>query len=194
MFKSGYDSTPEKIPSQAGFEPGIFRSRGGRLNEKANVAVRLLSIHDNNNDNNKSNLYSATIINLIYIARYSLIKSNNSHNDQLVIFRYTVLALTHQFIPRVLNALHIEQGPHEEREIRTPGVPLWRRPPRWPSGKASASRAEGPGFESRSRRRDFFLGRVIPVTSTLALQRLPGQAPGVIGSALGLVGPGVSIL
>ena len=27
--------------------------------------------------------------------------------------------------------------------------------PRWPSGKASASRAEGPGFESRLRR-DFF--------------------------------------
>ena len=29
------------------------------------------------------------------------------------------------------------------------------RPPRWPSGKASTSRAEGPGFESRLRR-DFF--------------------------------------
>ena len=29
------------------------------------------------------------------------------------------------------------------------------KPPRWPSGKASASRAEGPGFESRLRR-DFF--------------------------------------
>ena len=29
------------------------------------------------------------------------------------------------------------------------------RPPRWPSGKASASRAEDPGFESRLRR-DFF--------------------------------------
>ena len=29
------------------------------------------------------------------------------------------------------------------------------RPPRWPSGKASASRPEGPGFESRLRR-DFF--------------------------------------
>ena len=28
-------------------------------------------------------------------------------------------------------------------------------PPRWPSGKVSASRAEGPGFESRLRR-DFF--------------------------------------
>ena len=28
-------------------------------------------------------------------------------------------------------------------------------PPRWPSGKASASRAEDPGFESRFRR-DFF--------------------------------------
>ena len=30
-----------------------------------------------------------------------------------------------------------------------------RGPPRWPSGKASASRAEDPGFESRLRR-DFF--------------------------------------
>ena len=30
-----------------------------------------------------------------------------------------------------------------------------RWPPRWPSGKASASRAEDPGFESRLRR-DFF--------------------------------------
>ena len=27
-----YDSTPEKIPAQAGFEPGTFHSRGGRLN------------------------------------------------------------------------------------------------------------------------------------------------------------------
>ena len=32
---------------------------------------------------------------------------------------------------------------------------LRERPPRWPSGKASASRAEDPGFESRLRR-DFF--------------------------------------
>ena len=63
-----------------------------------------------------------------------------------------------------------------------------RRPPRWPSGKASTSRAEDHGFESRLRR-DFFRGRVIPVTSKLALQWLPCQAPGVIGSALGLVGP-----
>ena len=54
--------------------------------------------------------------------------------------------------------------------------------------KASASRAEGPGFESRWRR-DFFRGRVIPGTSKWALQWLPCQAPGVIGSALGLVGP-----
>ena len=28
-------------------------------------------------------------------------------------------------------------------------------PPRWPSGKASASRAEDPGFESRLRRKFF---------------------------------------
>ena len=54
--------------------------------------------------------------------------------------------------------------------------------------KASASRAEDPGFESLLRR-DFFRGRVIPVTQKLALQWLPCQAPGVIGSALGLVGP-----
>ena len=37
------------------------------------------------------------------------------------------------------------------------------RQPRWPSGKTSASRAEDPEFESRLRR-DFFWGRVIPVT------------------------------
>ena len=53
--------------------------------------------------------------------------------------------------------------------------------------KASASRAEGPGFESRLRR-DFF-----GVESYQWLkhwyQWLPCQAPGVIGSVLGLVGP-----
>ena len=35
----------------------------------------------------------------------------------------------------------------------------------------------------------FFRGRVIPVTETLAFQWLPCQVPGVVGSALGLVGP-----
>ena len=54
--------------------------------------------------------------------------------------------------------------------------------------KASASRAEDPGFGSRLRR-DFFRSRVTPVTSKLALQLLPCQAPGVIGSVLGLDGP-----
>ena len=54
--------------------------------------------------------------------------------------------------------------------------------------KASASRAEDPEFESRLRR-DFSGCRVIPVTSKLALQWLPCQAPGVIGSVLGLVVP-----
>ena len=34
----------------------------------------------------------------------------------------------------------------------------------------------------------FFRGRVIPVTKKLALQWLPCQAPGVLGSVLGLVG------
>ena len=55
---------------------------------------------------------------------------------------------------------------------------------RWPNGKASASREEDPGFESH-----LHWDRVIPVTQKLALQWLFCQAPGVIGSALGLVGP-----
>ena len=43
--------------------------------------------------------------------------------------------------------------------------------------KASAPRADDPGFDG------IFPGRVIPVTSKLALQWLPCQAPGIIGSA-----------
>ena len=54
--------------------------------------------------------------------------------------------------------------------------------------KASTSRAKDPGFESRFAT-GFFRGRVIPVTQKLALQWLPCQAPGVIGSVLALVGP-----
>ena len=65
---------------------------------------------------------------------------------------------------------------------------LLRGPPRWPTGK-------GVRLQSvRSRVRiplapRFFRGRVILVTETITLQWLPCQAPGVIGSALGLVGP-----
>ena len=40
-----------------------------------------------------------------------------------------------------------------DEESSSPSLRL--SPPRWPSGKASASRAEDPGFESRLRR-DFF--------------------------------------
>ena len=39
MFKSLVWLGPEKIPAQAGFEPGTFRSRGGRLNHLANEAM-----------------------------------------------------------------------------------------------------------------------------------------------------------
>ena len=53
--------------------------------------------------------------------------------------------------------------------------------------KASASGAEDPGFQSRLRRD--FPGRVIPVSQKLALQLLPCQAPGIIESPLGVVGP-----
>ena len=54
--------------------------------------------------------------------------------------------------------------------------------------KASVSGAEDPVFESRLRR-DFFRGQVIPMIEKLALQWLLCQAPGIIGSAPGLVGP-----
>ena len=54
--------------------------------------------------------------------------------------------------------------------------------------KASAWRAEDlgsiPAFDVVP-----FPGRVMPQTSNLVLPWLPCQAPGVIGSALGLVGP-----
>ena len=49
--------------------------------------------------------------------------------------------------------------------------------------KASASRAKDPGFAA-----GLFRGRVTAVTLQLALQWLPCQAPGIIGSVLGLVG------
>ena len=38
---------PGKIPSQAGFEPRAFRSRGGRLNHKASEAVAEGNVHRN---------------------------------------------------------------------------------------------------------------------------------------------------
>ena len=60
------------------------------------------------------------------------------------------------------------------------------QPPRWPSGKASTSRVEGPGFESRLRQ-DFFV--VESYTSDLNIGTPVATLPGVIGSALGLVGP-----
>ena len=39
IFESLVRLDPEKILAQAGFEPGTFRSRGGRLNHQANEAV-----------------------------------------------------------------------------------------------------------------------------------------------------------
>ena len=53
--------------------------------------------------------------------------------------------------------------------------------------KASASGLEEPEFDSRLAV-GIYPGRVMPVTEKLALQLLPCQAPGVIGSALRLVG------
>ena len=80
-------------------------------------------------------------------------------------------------------------------------------PPRrlqWPGGMALVSAAtdqhSNPDFPVTAslaewlrrpprERKGFFRGRVIQVTSELALQWLPCLTPGVIGSALGPVGP-----
>ena len=53
--------------------------------------------------------------------------------------------------------------------------------------KACASGAEDPGFKSRLRRD--FSGSSHTSDLKLALQWLPCQVPGIIGSALGLVSP-----
>ena len=52
-FEATGMTRPGKIPSQAGFEPQIFRYRGGRLNHKANevVSVREPSEKELNNNN-----------------------------------------------------------------------------------------------------------------------------------------------
>ena len=55
--------------------------------------------------------------------------------------------------------------------------------------KASASRVEDPGFESRLRRDFSGSSHTSDFKKKLALQWLSCQAPGIIGLALGLVGP-----
>ena len=52
--------------------------------------------------------------------------------------------------------------------------------------KTKQQQEEGPEFNPVCD--GIFPGRVIPVTSKLALQWLPCQGAGVIGSALGLIG------
>ena len=58
------------------------------------------------------------------------------------------------------------------------------QPPRWPSGFASASRAEDLKFPFAA----IFPGRLIPVNEKLALQWLACYAPVVMGSAVGQFG------
>ena len=68
-----------------------------------------------------------------------------------------------------------------------PLIPRVQVPPHWPTFYRHPSR-ERQSLGSIPACVGIFLGWVIPVTSKLALQWLPCQAPGVIGSALGLVG------
>ena len=74
-------------------------------------------------------------------------------------------------------------GADAVRETRS-GYLIFLEPSRWPSGKASASREEGPGFESRG------IFSESSHTSDLKIRTpVATLAPGVIGSVLGLVGP-----
>ena len=59
------------------------------------------------------------------------------------------------------------------------------RPPRWPKRLPRERKIRG----SNSACDGIYPCRVISVTQKLALQWIPCQTPGVIGSALGLVGP-----
>ena len=92
---------------------------------------------------------------------------------------------------------------HTQRQSRHPTLPRWNwcflLLLLWSSSpvsnhlvdlvvKASTSTEEDPGFDS-SLRRGIFPSRLISVTEKMVLRWLPCQAPGVLGSALGLVGP-----
>ena len=65
--------------------------------------------------------------------------------------------ISHQYPPRLSCVYVMNLKSKFKPEMTSPGsFDLYgQRLPRWPSGKASASREEDPGFESRLRR-DFF--------------------------------------
>ena len=70
--------------------------------------------------------------------------------------------------------------------------PLVSRPPRWSSGKASASRAEDPGFESRLRRDFFGSSHTSDFKIGTPVATLPGAWLYRVSTGTGR--PGVSIL
>ena len=69
------------------------------------------------------------------------------NTNALVYMQCLQLAVVSQTVDKGSRSLKLYE-PHTHHS-------LLQGPPRWPSGKASASRAEDPGFESRLRR-DFF--------------------------------------
>ena len=94
-----------------------------------------------------------------------------------------------------------DKQPHSNQHIRRVTRPFGgqepfhcRGPPRWPSGKASVSRAEDPGFES-CLRRDFFRGRVESYSDSnigTPVATLPGALCYWVSAGTGR--PGASIL
>ena len=73
----------------------------------------------------------------------------------------------------------------------TPPIPI-AIPPRWPSGKVSASRAEGPGFKSRLRRDFFGLSHTSDLKIGTPVAALPGTWRYRVSTGTGR--PGVGIL
>ena len=74
MFKSLVGLDPEKIPSQARFEPGIFRSRGGRLNHKdktsdTEIQVQIYILRDTGRDTKTNFRHRYTGINTYWEIR-----------------------------------------------------------------------------------------------------------------------------
>ena len=69
---------------------------------------------------------------------------------------------------------------------------LTHTPPRWPSGKASASRAEGPGFESRLHRGFSGSSHSSDLKIGTPVATLPGTWRYRVSTGTGR--PGVSIL
>ena len=109
---------------------------------------------------------------------------NNTYSSAKVFFSFAL----DNFVGRCYSFIQTDLYARRPRHIVFIGPCTLLTTPRLPSGKGLRLESGRPRVQIPPAQR-FFRGRVIPVTSKLALQWLPCQAPGVIRSMLGLVGP-----